>query len=1317
VAAKEVMEKIAWPMPERLTESLIRRGLLDSARAREAMQRQVLLGGALDTCLLELHLVEEEALLDAMGSAYGLATANAAESTADVDSRAARAFPEQWAKKHGIAPLSFDTERMILSVISPAPPDVNLLVRLGELLEVTIKPMLAPEFRVQQRLAMLYEEKPPERYLALIQELGGAGAPAAHARTVDTNIPLIVTRPLTFGEAVTRLKEARDRDDIVRTALAYAHRELEFAAMFVVHDNVLDGWNKVGESARKISEVSIELSAGSAFRVVLDTQAHYLGPLPADELHLDFLEQIGRPHPRAALIVPVRIKSRTIALMYGENGPRTIPPRLAADLMLFTTHVQGALEALLIRRKTESMSEPTSAISRAFAPALAPSSTPVPAPSMAVLVPSEPHAVASMVSLDRIVAKATPTPVAPSFVPRSWSVAAARDGDGTPIREAITALPTALESAPPADAPAPTPTPTPTPLFTPRPLTLTPVEKSAPLPSAPESWGSESERPTFSEWPRSRTEAMEHMIASELATSPPESIAPPTAAEVDALIAVAESSLPSAPPIIPSLPPPAEESAPRSDPPRSIASAIEIGPPIESMPARPTLGVVRPTEYTYVRRDGKPAPLSSEQPPAAPVVAEPTLNEALTPLRFDPDTDALAGEFQPASWDKPQPPAEALEGEAEFDTEDWSSVEVQDDEPLAPAPAADAQSAKDALLGAAAMSEPEAPASSAIRETTNYSTPYEALAATEGFEQALSDALSSAVIEDDEKPATPAPAEEADDFAIVEATPTPVDHQAFGFDPEPPPPPTRPIMPPRKASAPTILTVRDPDEAPAEWDAVQVDSWDEWAQRASNAEQAVNAELKQSMRASLAEDSTLPDLSAEAWLRASSDLVRPRTLPPEVMERAAMDSPEEPVPLTTLRPKAEPDAPDHPEHGDDEPVPLTRPASSSRREPVSLPIDHEVPIQVADSEPIRFEEPILVRSEPIKPGIELPPQSLTVPDFRLSGPSVPASESTQVLDELGRTVSKPVERAPPSSPPPSTPLEAEVVHLVDTLVSADASLRRSARDRLMAMGPFVLPRVMDRFPGFLSGDPFSANAALPGFADASELLAVLASFGVDAHPHVIRKLDTPDPRQRFFAAYFYGVVFVPEAIPRLVQRLHDEEPRICMLAARTLFAYRELPEFQAVLEHLHGRLEASSIAARRHAAYLIGLFRDVTAVPLLIAIFDKKEKLLFDASENALAEITKQRLGPSSKKWRVWWMRNQGRSRIGWLVDGLGSKEAAMRRSAAEELRAVTGVDFGYDEDLPKREREGARLRWVKWWHDQYNLHHGHPDGEPVSPP
>src|SRR5205814_770794 len=104
---------------------------------------------------------------------YGLATVGGVEATAPFEMRAARVFPEQWAKKHTLAPLSLDPEGRVLTVLSPAPADVNLLVRLGELLELTIKPLLTAEYRVYQRLELLYDEKAPERFQALIDQLRG----------------------------------------------------------------------------------------------------------------------------------------------------------------------------------------------------------------------------------------------------------------------------------------------------------------------------------------------------------------------------------------------------------------------------------------------------------------------------------------------------------------------------------------------------------------------------------------------------------------------------------------------------------------------------------------------------------------------------------------------------------------------------------------------------------------------------------------------------------------------------------------------------------------------------------------------------------------------------------------------------------------------------------------------------------------------------------------------------------------------------------------------------------------------------------------
>lgn len=130
-------------------------------------------------------------------------------------------------------------------------------------------------------------------------------------------------------------------------------------------------------------------------------------------------------------------------------------------------------------------------------------------------------------------------------------------------------------------------------------------------------------------------------------------------------------------------------------------------------------------------------------------------------------------------------------------------------------------------------------------------------------------------------------------------------------------------------------------------------------------------------------------------------------------------------------------------------------------------------------------------------------------------------------------------------------------------------------------------------------------------------------------------------------------------------------------------------------------INSTSLAAQRHAIYLIGLFRDITAIPLLIDIISQKDKALLDVTEDALAEITKQRLGAHPRRWNQWWAKNQGLSRIAWLIEGLASKDELLRRSADDELRAVTGLDMGYDDTAPKRERDEARQRWVKWWQEQ----------------
>jgi hypothetical protein len=52
------------------------------------------------------------------------------------------------------------------------------------------------------------------------------------------------------------------------------------------------------------------------------------------------------------------------------------------------------------------------------------------------------------------------------------------------------------------------------------------------------------------------------------------------------------------------------------------------------------------------------------------------------------------------------------------------------------------------------------------------------------------------------------------------------------------------------------------------------------------------------------------------------------------------------------------------------------------------------------------------------------------------------------------------------------------------------------------------------------------------------------------------------------------------------------------------------------------------------------------------------------------------------------------------MLEALAHSDERIRLSASEELKRLTGEYFGYHHDAPKREREEARQRWLKWWDD-----------------
>ena len=75
-----------------------------------------------------------------------------------------------------------------------------------------------------------------------------------------------------------------------------------------------------------------------------------MGPLPPDALSAHYLTLLGRA-PRTVFLFPVEVKSRLVAILYGDCGGRPISQRRLSDFILFCQDLPGAFQELIVFRK------------------------------------------------------------------------------------------------------------------------------------------------------------------------------------------------------------------------------------------------------------------------------------------------------------------------------------------------------------------------------------------------------------------------------------------------------------------------------------------------------------------------------------------------------------------------------------------------------------------------------------------------------------------------------------------------------------------------------------------------------------------------------------------------------------------------------------------------------------------------------------------------------------------------------------------------------------------------------------------------------
>ena len=371
----------------------------------------------------------------------------------------------------------------------------------------------------------------------------------------------------------------------------------------------------------------------------------------------------------------------------------------------------------------------------------------------------------------------------------------------------------------------------------------------------------------------------------------------------------------------------------------------------------------------------------------------------------------------------------------------------------------------------------------------------------------------------------------------------------------------------------------------------------------------------------------------------------------------------------------------------------------------------KVPEMIAEAPPLPAEAPPPVEAPP------LPAEAVADPDPEEElakpqvTPTVIIAEIPEVSNDLppvaGSTESRIATPIAPAARGPSVIVAADDPDgLAQVIATGSYEEADRASESLLGLGSAGLDALLRRFPGPLRVDRRSARGGeLMPVLEHGPILRAVARFGRRAVPPLLRLLGHGSADVRFYSTYLMTELAFPEALALVGLRLYDADSQVRQVALDVVRKFETGMgadvggrEFREVLERLRGDLVEPDAERARLAAVACGELRDPKAVPRLIELLKHREQRVADAAHRALVVITKQDFDRSRWRWRAWWDKNRSRHRVEWMLEGLAHKAPEVRLSASEELKRLTSEYFGYHFDLPKREREEARRKWIAWW-------------------
>lgn len=317
----------------KLGEALVKEGLVTRQQLEMALQRQVQFGGRIGTNLVELRVLSEDELTKFL-SRYFRVPPVSHEMITTIDEETLSSMSVEIVDKYKILPFRKERNRLHAAVLNPK--NIKEIDELRFTTGFDIIPYVISELRLLYALEKYYGIKRELRYISVADRFN----PEAE----------VVEEPV--DKIKVAFSEVKETEEIAGILLQAAYKVAARVAIFILKGGAIVGWKGRGLSMDDfaISEDQLKDEEFSVFSDVLKRRNYYRGPVLKIKGNEPLIKILSGT-PQDALLMPVNIREKVIALLYVDNGNNSVLNANVGYLSKLVSMAGISFEIMLLKKK------------------------------------------------------------------------------------------------------------------------------------------------------------------------------------------------------------------------------------------------------------------------------------------------------------------------------------------------------------------------------------------------------------------------------------------------------------------------------------------------------------------------------------------------------------------------------------------------------------------------------------------------------------------------------------------------------------------------------------------------------------------------------------------------------------------------------------------------------------------------------------------------------------------------------------------------------------------------------------------------------